>query len=97
MNRKYVILKDFHPQGYESEEFAVLIDPRVAHVTVHDMVRKNDIRHRPVRVETYTKPIAAGFFNVSKDSEVSAFGESESLGIGSRPEDAAVIHRLIFG
>lgn len=45
--------------------------------------------------------VSAGFFTTgftqaSGDYDVSAFGSSTSLGIGSRPEDAALIKNALY-
>jgi hypothetical protein len=95
MQRKYVILVDAHPESHQASEFPVLIDNRIAHRSVHQWARENDTGYRH-GVRTYTKPVSAGFFSIV-DGKVQVGGYSETLDLHSRPEDADIISKFLFG
>ena len=86
---KYVII-NWEGSG---ETRAVLLPSKIAHRSAFAGVREDDLReHR----QTWGKPISAGFFSLSvEDGEIKvhAYGDSETLGLKSQPEDADHILR----
>lgn len=68
-------------------------------LTVCAIVFNNHIQHNQMAFRLGIKPISAGFVKLHALSDGSiradAFGESVSLNLKSRPEDGAIIGRML--
>ncbi|MFA5234552.1 MAG: hypothetical protein WC390_09150 [Sulfurimonas sp.] len=57
------------------------------------------VQHNQMILEGHRKPISAGFvfiYEVSQGVEITAMGDSVSLGLKSRPEDTDIIRRTLL-
>jgi len=86
MELKYIIVAEATGPNTNGEERAIVFDPKLIH---RDVARCHSASNGP-RIKS------AGFCTILPT--VTAYGESESLrGMKSRPEDAAIIQKSLFG
>lgn len=92
MHQKYIILSDGR------HEYPVIFSNLLIHKEVAEGCRRGCGRR-----SEWLEVVGAGFFYLMPDDRatlgcsVEAFGESESLGIKSRPEDSKLLTSLICG
>jgi hypothetical protein len=77
---KYIIVSELSP--HPTREWAILIPDLVQHY------------HAVNRAEC--KPLSAGQCKIGADGRVQTFGESTTLGLHPRPQDAAIIARTLL-
>jgi hypothetical protein len=66
-------------------------------ITKCAIVFNNHLTHQNMAFQLNIKPISAGFVRITGDFDlVEAYGESVSLKLKSRPEDGAIIQRMLF-